>query len=62
MTAICRSVNVQLRMTTNEKTALEKAASIAGAPLSVWIRERPRWAAIKELEAAAAPSAFLRDV
>jgi hypothetical protein len=49
-----------LRLEPREKQAFANAAKIAGAPLAVWIRERLRWAATRELEAAAKPIPFLQ--
>jgi len=41
-----------LRLRQAEKQAFSKAAEVAGVPLSSWIRERLRRAAIRELEEA----------
>jgi predicted HicB family RNase H-like nuclease len=55
-----KSDRLLLRLEPREKQAFANAAKIAGAPLSVWIRERLRWAATRELEAAAKPIPFLQ--
>ena len=48
-----------LRLSETEKEGFLEAARVAGAPLTVWIRERLRTAASKELEAAKKPIPFL---
>jgi hypothetical protein len=48
-----------VRVDTAEKQAFRDAADIAGIPLSVWIRERLRRIAVRELQDASAPIAFL---
>jgi hypothetical protein len=52
--------SIELRLATPEKLAFKEAAQIAGIPLSIWIRERLRRAAVRELEEADRPIAFLR--
>ena len=42
----------QLCVNRDEKEAYRRAASISGIPLSAWVRERFRLAAIRELEGA----------
>jgi hypothetical protein len=54
-----KSESILLRLDPAEKEAFAAAASIAGAPLSVWIRERLRLIAAKELGAASRPIPFL---
>jgi hypothetical protein len=54
-----KSESLLLRMATAEKTAFQEAADIAGVPLSVWMRERLRWAATRELQTAGRLAAFL---
>ncbi len=54
-----KSESVLLRMESREKQAFTDAARVAGAPMSVWIRERLRQAAVRELEAASRPIPFL---
>jgi hypothetical protein len=58
--ASTKSDSLLLRLEPREKQAFVTAAKIAGTPLSVWIRERLRWAATRELEAAAKPIPFLQ--
>lgn len=43
---------IQIRLTSLEKAGLVDAAQLAGIPISAWVRERLRLAAIRELEAA----------
>jgi len=54
-----KSKSVLLRLEEKEKRAFEDAARVAGIPLAVWIRERLRRAATRELEEASRPIAFL---
>jgi predicted HicB family RNase H-like nuclease len=54
--------NMLVRLQPTEKEAFQDAADIAGIPLSNWVRERLRRAAIRELEAASQPIAFLRHL
>ena len=49
-----------IRVEPAEKQAFEDAANIAGIPLSVWIRERLRYIAIKDLESVGHHIAFLQ--
>jgi hypothetical protein len=46
-------------METREKQGFADAAELAGIPLAVWMRERLRKAAAKELEEAGREAAFL---
>jgi hypothetical protein len=54
-----KSESILLRLEAREKAGFSEAAEIAGAPLSVWIRERLRQVAVKELEAAGRKVPFL---
>ena len=47
------------RLTEAEKQTFKDAADVAGLPLSTWVRERLRRAAVRELEEASRPIAFL---
>lgn len=51
-----------IRVETDEKQGFKDAAKISGAPLSVWVRERLRQAAIKELDSVGHPIAFFKKV
>lgn len=50
---------LEVRVESLEKRTFRDAADLAGIPLATWIRERLRQVAIRELEAAARPIAFL---
>jgi hypothetical protein len=50
---------LELRLDASEKQAFWDAANLSGMALSVWVRERLRKAARKELEDAEKPVAFL---
>jgi hypothetical protein len=50
---------IQVRCDAAEKQAFEDAANLAGLGLSGWVRERLRWAALKELQEAKQEVAFL---
>ncbi len=52
---------LEIRVDPSEKQAFKDAADIAGIPMSAWVRERLRRAAIRDLEEVARPIAFLRD-
>lgn len=56
-----RDVRLIVRLLGSEREAFQDAADLAGIPLSAWVRNRLRQAAIKELEAQALPIAFLSD-
>lgn len=43
---------IQIRLSSSEKDGFAEAALLAGIPLSSWVRERLRLAAIRELESA----------
>lgn len=58
---VAKSEGILLRLQPAEKQAFKEAAELSGAPLSVWIRERLRWATIKELETAGRSVAFLKN-
>jgi hypothetical protein len=51
-----------LRLEPGEKAAFKNAASIAGIPISAWMRERLRRTARQELEEARQPIPFLEHV
>jgi hypothetical protein len=54
-----KSESLLLRLSSAEKQGFAEAAAMAGAPLTVWMRERLRRAAAKELEDAARSVPFL---
>lgn len=55
-----KSETVQIRLTNSEKRGFVMAAELAGLPISAWVRERLRLAAIRELEAAGQKVPFVR--
>jgi hypothetical protein len=54
-----KSVSVLLRLELSEKQGFAEAAALAGAPLSVWMRERLRRVAVSELRDAGRVVPFL---
>lgn len=56
-----RSQPLIVRLQSPEKEAFQDAANLAGVALSSWVRERLRRAAVRELEAASQPIAFLKE-
>lgn len=57
-----RNDKLLVRLETDEKEAFQDAASLAGISLSSWVRERLRRVAVRELQEAARPVAFLKQV
>ncbi len=53
---------LQIRLTDLEKRGFLDAANLAGIPLSMWVRERLRLAAIRELESAGQKIPFVAPV
>lgn len=53
---------VQIRVTDLEKQGFNAAAELAGIPLSAWIRERLRLAAIRDLETAGMKAPFIQPI
>jgi hypothetical protein len=47
-----KTESILLRLEPREKQGFAQAAGMAGAPLAVWMRERLRTAAVRELESA----------
>ena len=56
-----RNDKLLVRVEMDEKEAFKNAADLAGIPLSSWVRERLRRAAVRELEAASQPIAFFKN-
>jgi len=54
-----KSESLLLRLDPSEKQGFTDAAQLAGVPVTVWIRERLRQVAAKELQSAQRPIAFL---
>jgi hypothetical protein len=57
-----KTESLLLRLSISEKQGFLDAAQLAGAPLTVWIRERLRQVAKKELTEAGIPVPFLPGV
>jgi predicted HicB family RNase H-like nuclease len=55
-----RNESLLVRVEPDEKEAFKDAADLSGISLSSWVRERLRRMAIKELQEAARPIAFLK--
>jgi hypothetical protein len=53
---------LQIRLTDPEKQGFQASADLAGIPLSSWVRERLRLAAIRELESAGQKIPFVAQV
>ena len=53
---------LQIRLTSDEKLGFAAAAELAGIPLSSWVRERLRLAAIRDLESAGQQIPFVKPV
>jgi uncharacterized protein (DUF1778 family) len=57
---MAKSEAILIRLEPEEKEAFKQAAELAGAPLSTWIRERLRRAAVRELEEASLSVPFIK--
>ena len=57
-----QSEYLDVRLKVSEKKTFQDAADLAGLALAAWARERLRWAATKELAAAARPIAILEEL
>jgi uncharacterized protein (DUF1778 family) len=55
-----KTESIEIRVQGDEKAAFKQAADLSGIPMSAWIRERLRRAAVKELEDASRPIPFLQ--
>lgn len=53
---------LQIRLTDSEKQGFQAAADLAGIPLSSWVRERLRLAAIRDLESAGQKIPFIEPI
>ena len=53
---------LQIRLTDEEKQGFSAAADLAGIPLSSWVRERLRLAAIRDLESAGHKIPFVKPI
>lgn len=57
-----RNEDLLVKLLSDEKEAFRDAANLAGVSLSTWVRERLRQVAIKELQSASQPIAFLKHL
>lgn len=57
-----RNDKLLVRLEQDEKEAFKDAADLAGISLSSWVRERLRRVAVRELQEAAQPIAFLKNL
>lgn len=57
-----KTTSVLIRLSVAEKDGFEQCAELAGIPLSSWVRERLRLAAIRELESAGRRVPFVAGV
>lgn len=53
---------LQLRVSEKEREGFRLAATIAGIPLSSWIRERLRQVAMRELESSGRKAPFVPEI
>lgn len=53
---------LQIRLSDAEKQGFQAAADLAGIPVSSWVRERLRLAAIRDLESAGQKIPFIEPV
>jgi hypothetical protein len=53
---------LQIRLSTQEKQAFQDSADLSGLPLSSWVRERLRLAAIRDLESAGRQIPFVKQI
>jgi hypothetical protein len=58
--AMTKAQILQIRLTDPEKLGFQAAADLAGIPLSSWVRERLRLAAIRDLESAGQKIPFVQ--
>ena len=59
---MAKEQTIQIRLTEAEKRGFQEAADLAGIPLSSWVRERLRFAAIRDLESAGSQIPFVKPV
>ena len=60
--AMIKAQTLQIRLTDAEKRGFNSAAELAGIPLSSWVRERLRLAAIRDLESAGMRAPFVQPI
>ena len=57
-----RNEDLLVKLKADEKEAFKDAANLAGVSLSTWVRERLRQVAIRELQSASQPIAFMKHL
>ena len=57
-----KTESLLIRLTPSEKDGFIEATRLAGIPLSSWVRERLRLAAIRELESAGRQVPFVAEI
>ena len=57
-----KTETLQIRISEPEKQGFQSAADLAGIPLSSWVRERLRLAAIRDLESAGQKIPFIKPI
>jgi hypothetical protein len=62
ITPMAKAEVLQIRLTEEEKRGFVAAAELAGIPLSSWVRERLRLAAIRDLESAGQQIPFIKAI
>jgi hypothetical protein len=62
LTVVPKAQVLQIRLTDEEKQGFQAAADLAGIPLSSWVRERLRLAAIRDLESAGQKIPFIPPI
>ncbi len=60
--AMSKDERLYIRMSDAEKQGFQAAADLAGIPLSSWVRERLRLAAIRDLESAGQRIPFIERI
>lgn len=57
-----KDYNLQVRLSSRERSAFEEAAKMAGLSMSAWVRERLRRAARTELQSGGVKVAFIEEI
>ena len=57
-----KTKKMEVRLEGNEMIAFQGAASLAGLPLSAWVRERLRVACVREFEVAGRKGPFIQNL
>jgi hypothetical protein len=58
---MAKDFRLYIRLIDSEKQGFQLAADLAGIPLSAWVRERLRLAAIRDLELAGRVAPFVQE-